>query len=367
MGGFEINQGPYDGQSMRSLKDLLIHNNTSQDSRLTEFVDLINEAYALIDTMLVALSSSLSQISSAEGAVQQALIEKQFAEIRKQMEASKSNLLLKIFMPLLMALGIVLLIASPVPIDPATRAILVGLLLVMLTDSVMTSATGESFLNSLFEKIASGNESLANWLLVGFEVIVMLLTLLASMGCAAGNLTQRIAMLSSRVQGFISRLSDAGVKLGAGTIESMRNIATAFAKLTVDEIRVLQQAMKGTEKAFATTPSPFATLLETLGNNPAVKVIKDKLLTEKGVKWVEKACDVAMLLSGIVVGSLSIDKALIEIELAKITREIDILSANADFLKSPRQDLLNRIEKASDSQEFFQSCLDDVISVWKSN
>lgn len=334
-------------------------------SSLSDYQDLLNEAYALLDTLMVAMSGSLAEIAAAENDVQQALIQKQFEEIQKQLEASKANIFLKIFMPLLMALGIILLIASPLPIDPVSKMVLVGLLITMLADNIMSSATGESFLKMLFEKMTQGNQSLAQWLMLGFEVLVMLATLFATLGAASGTVATRLATVSARVQGFISQLSARGIALSKGAAQSIKNAALALSRLTASELQLLQKAMASAKATVQKDISRWSAMLEKLADNPAIKAMRTKVLSEKGSDVTRQLCDAVLLLSGMVVGSLSIDKSLVQMKLAEVSRDIDRLGAHADFLKDLRQEFLDRLEQNASLRLDLEAQMDTVIDVWR--
>lgn len=336
---------------------------STQPSNLGDLQDLMNEAYALLDTLTVAMSQSLAALSKAESDVQQAQIQKQFEEIRKQMEANKSNLFLKIFMPLLMALGIIVLMAAP--IDPLTKGILVGLLLTLLADNVMSAATGESFMKSFFEKIAQGNESIANWLAIAFEAVVMVLSLLATFGGGAGTVSARIASVSARVSALVVKLSDLGIRLSKGAVESVRNLGVALSKLGAEDIHRLESALETAKAGIHAKRGTLAAMVEKLADNPALKALREKVLSQKGSEVIQRLCDSTLLLSGMVVGSLSIDKAMVQMQLAKITRELEILDAHADYLKELRDAFLDHLGKTDDLRTQFGEQLDSAIQVWR--
>ena len=334
-------------------------------SGVADMQDLLNEAYALLDTMIAAMSSSLAEISSAEGKVQQVLIEKQFAEIRKQMEVANKNLLLKIFMPLLMAFGIIALLLAPM--DPVTKVVLVSLLLVMLADSVMNSAVGEGFLKAFFEKMTNGNTELAKWLMLGFEALVLLTTLFASLGCASGNLIARLTSLQSRVQTLMTSLANLGGNVSSTLVGGIKNLFSALGKLTALEQNQLAQALRTVPETVLQSGSAVSACFEKLAQNPLYLAIKDRLLTTQGAQWLKRACDYVMILSGITVGVISIDKTLVEMQLAAITEEIEKLGADADLIKSMRKDFLDTINKTAELQTRFDEQLQSVVEVWRSN
>jgi hypothetical protein len=336
---------------------------SAQPSNLVDLQDLMNEAYAFLDTLTIAMSQSLAALSKAESDVQQAQIQKQFEEIRKQMEANKSNLFLKIFMPLLMALGIIFLMVAPM--DPMTKGILVGLLLTLLADNVMSAATGESFMKSFFEKIAQGNESVANWLAITFEAVVMLLSLLASFGAGSGTVSARIASVSARVSALAVKLSDLGIRVSKGAIESVRNLGVALSKLGAEDIHHLESALETANASIQAKRGTLAAMVEKLAENPALKALREKVLSQKGSEVIQRLCDATLLLSGMVVGSLSIDKAMVQMQLAKITRELEILDAHADYLKELRDAFLDHLGKTDDLRTQFGEQLDSAIQVWR--